>query len=127
MKRLTVAVLIVMLLLITYAVTFCTPKEKYFILLTTAYYPGEECCAPWADGKTYTGADAGYGCIAIDPINGPLKLGQKVYVKGYGYGVCNDIGGAIKGWRADLCFNTLEQAQLWGVKLAEFYVIEEVK
>ena len=126
MKRLPIAVLIVMLLLITYAIAFCTPKQKYFLLTTTAYYPGIECCYPHHDGLTATGAEAGYGCIAIDP-KGPLKLGQKVYVEGYGYGVCNDVGSAIKGWRIDVCFDTYEEAVEWGVQLVKVYVIKEVK
>jgi len=123
MKKLTVAVLIVMLLLITYAVTFCTPKQKYFLMTATAYYPGVESCGEWADGYTYTGDVAGYGCIAIDP-KGPLKLGQRVYVEGYGYGVCNDIGGAIKGWKIDVCFDTYEEAIEWGVKLVKVYIMD---
>ena len=124
MKRLTVAVLITMLLLITYAVTFCTPKQKYFLMTATAYYPGVESCGEWADGYTYTGDVAGYGCIAIDPDAGILKLGQRVYVEGYGYGVCNDIGGAIKGWKIDVCFDTLQEAKEWGVRLVKVYVME---
>lgn len=124
MKRLTIAVLIVILLLITYAVTFCAPKERYFIMVATAYYPGIECCGEWADGYTYTGAVAGYGCIAIDPNAGILKFEQKVYVEGYGHGTCNDIGSAIKGWKIDVCFDTLEEAKEWGVKLVKVYVIK---
>ena len=127
MKRLTIAVLIVMLLLITYAVVFCTPKPKYFILKVTGYCPCELCCGEWADGYTYTGDRAGYGCIAIDPNAGILKMGQRVYVEGYGHGVCNDIGGAIKGWEADVCFPHHWQAVAWGVQLVKVYVIKEVK
>jgi len=124
MKRLTVAVLIVMLLLIAYAVTFCVPKEKYFILKVTGYCPCKICCGEWANGLTYTGDKAGYGCVAIDPDAGILKLRQKVYVESYGYGVCNDIGSAIKGWEADVCFDTYEEAVEWGVQLVKVYVLE---
>ena len=124
MKNLTMAVLIVMLLLITYAVVFCTPEYKYYYLTATAYYPGLECTYPFTDGLTSTGAKAGKGCIAIDP-KGPLKMGQRVYVVGYGEGVCNDVGSAIKGWRIDVCFNTYEEAVEWGVKLVKVYVLED--
>jgi len=99
-------------------------QEKYFLMTATAYYPGEECCAPWANGLTYTGDKAGKGSVAIDPHNGPLKLGQKVYVEGYGYGTCNDIGEAIKNWKIDLCYDTLEEAQEYGVKLVKVFVID---
>ena len=122
MKNLTIVVAIVMIFLIIYTVTFCTPK--YYILTATAYYPGAECCYPWNNGKTYTGDIAGKGCIAIDPKNGPLKMGQHIYVEGYGYGICNDIGSAIKGWKIDVCFNTYEEAVEWGVKLVKVYVLK---
>jgi len=121
MKNLTMAVLIVMLLLITYAVVFCTPK--HFALTATAYYPGPECTYPFDDGLTATGDIAGKGSIAIDP-KGPLNMGQRVYVEGYGEGVCNDVGSAIKGWKIDLCFDTLQEAKEWGVKLVKVYVLE---
>lgn len=127
MKALTTWVLIIMLLLIAYAVTFCTPKDKYFILKVTGYCPCKICCGEWADGLTFTGDIAGYGCVAIDPDAGILRMGQRVYIEGYGYGVCNDIGGAIKGWEADVCFNTHEEALKWGVQLVKVYVIKEVK
>ena len=123
MKKLTIAVLIVMLLLITYTVVFCTPKDKFYYLTATAYYPGPECTYPFDDGFTATGDIAGKGSIAIDPVNGPLKLGQRVYVMGYGEGVANDVGSAIKGWKIDLCFDTYEEAIEWGVQLVKVYII----
>jgi len=100
------------------------PEARYFLMEATAYYPGPECCDPWANWKTYTGDDAGKGSIAIDPKNGPLKLGQKIFVEGYGYGICNDIGGAIKEWKIDLCYDTLEEAKEWGRKLVKVYLVE---
>ena len=116
-----------MLLLITYAVTFCKPEGKYFILKVTGYCPCKICCGEWANGLTYTGDKAGRGCVAIDPDAGILKMGQKVYVESYGYGVCNDIGGAIKGWEADVCFDTHQEALDWGVRLVKVYVLKEVE
>ena len=100
------------------------PEAKHFIMEASAYYPGPECCDPFADWKTATGADAGKGCIAIDPKNGPLKLGQKVFVEGYGYGICNDVGGAITEWEVDLCYNTLKEAKDYGRKLVKVYLLE---
>ena len=115
--------LTLMLLFMFYAVTFCTSKPKFYYLTATAYYPGPECTYPYDDGFTATGAKAGKGCIAVDPKNGPLKLGQRVYVVGYGEGVCNDVGSAIKGWKIDLCFDTYKEAIEWGVKLVKVYVL----
>ena len=101
-------------------------KPKCIIAETTAYCPCELCCGIWADGFTFTGDKAGKGCIAIDPKNGILKMGQKVYIKGYGYGICNDIGGAIKGERRlDLCFDTHKEALEWGRKFIKVCIITE--
>ena len=105
------------------------PKEKqeepkYFIMEATAYYPGEECCWPYADGKTAYGHEAGKGSIAFDPDAGILKPGQKVYIPGYGHGICNDTGGAIKGWKIDLCFDTLQEAKEFGRQLVKVYLTE---
>jgi len=99
-------------------------QGKYFTMVATGYCPCEICCERWADGLTYTGDKVGRGCIAIDSKAGILKLGQKLYIQGYGYGVANDIGGAIKGWEVDLCFNTHQRALEWGRKLVRVYVIE---
>ena len=99
------------------------PEAKYFLMTATAYYPGPECCHPYADGYTATGAIAGRGCIAIDPENGPLKLGQKVFIEGYGYGICNDVGEAITEWEIDLCYDTLKEAKEYGRKLVKVFLI----
>ena len=123
MQKVVTTVLVLMLLSITYAVTFCDPEGKYYLMTATAYYPGPESCHPYDDGFTATGAKAGKGCIAVDPKNGPLKLGQRVYVVGYGEGVCNDVGSAIKGWKIDLCFDTYKEAIEWGVKLVKVYIL----
>lgn len=98
--------------------------DKHFIMTATAYYPGPESCYPFDDGFTSTGAVAGKGCIAIDPKAGILKMGQKVFVEGYGYGECNDVGSAIKGWKIDLCFDTYEEAINWGRHLVKVWILK---
>ena len=62
--------------------------------------------------------------IAIDPKAGILKMGQKVFVEGYGYGECNDVGSAIKGWKIDLCFDTYEEAINWGRHLVKVWILK---
>ena len=121
----TILFLALIILLISIRVILVgSAEQEYFIMVSTGYCPCEKCCGQWADGKTYTGDVAGKGCIAIDPHNGPLKLGQKVYIEGYGHGVCNDIGGAIKNWDADLCFDTHQEALEWGRKKVKVFVIK---
>jgi len=127
MKKLIILIEIIILILIIY---IAIPKQgngeelKYFILEATGYYPGPESCAPFDDGFTAIGDVAGRGSVAIDDKNGPLQMRQKVWVEGYGLGKCNDRGSAIKGWKIDLCFNTLEEAKEWGRKLTKVYLLE---
>lgn len=119
MRTITLLVLILLLMSV-----LCVFSTKYFDLTATGYYPGPECTYPFDDGFTAIGHIAGKGSIAIDPVNGPLKFNQKVYVEGYGYGICNDVGSAIKGWKIDLCFDTYEEAVEWGRQLVRVYIIK---
>jgi len=96
-----------------------TEKEidyPVYQVLATAYTPDELSCAPFADGYTATGYPAGYGSIAIDPDYGMFKFGDVLYVEGYGLGVADDVGSAIKGRHIDVCFNLgeIEKAYNWG-------------
>ena len=72
---------------------------------------------------TYTGVLAEYGVIAVDPDF--LPLGTKVFVEGYGFASCEDTGGAIKGTRVDLCFNSVDECFQWGVQDVKLYVLEQ--
>lgn len=130
MKKLITLIKII-IFIIAFYIIFIAPEVKaekegkYFLMTATGYYPGPECTYPYNDGFTATGAKAGRGCIAIDPKAGILKMGQKVYVERYGMGVCNDVGSAIKDWKIDLCFDTLEEAKEWGIKLVKVYLLED--
>jgi 3D (Asp-Asp-Asp) domain-containing protein len=95
-------------------------------VLATAYTPDERCCAPYADGYTATGYPAGYGSIAIDPDYGMFQYGDVLYVEGYGLGVADDCGSAIKGKHIDVCFNLgeLQKADDWGRKYVRVWKIE---
>ncbi len=95
-------------------------------VLATAYTPDEICCAPYADGFTATGYPAGYGSIAIDPDYGMFRYGDVLYIEGYGLGVADDCGSAIKGKHIDVCFNLgeLQKADNWGRKQVRVWKIE---
>lgn len=99
-------------------------EGNYYVMESSGYYPGAECCHPFDDGFTAIGDVAGKGSIAIDDVSGPLRMGQRVYVEGYGYGKCNDRGSAIKDWKIDLCFDTLQEAKNWGRRLVRVYIIK---
>ena len=125
MKKLIILIeIIVLILLISIPNQGDGEEIKYFILESSGYYPGPECTYPFNDGFTAIGDVAGRGSVAIDDKNGPLRMGQRVWVEDYGPGKCNDRGSAIKGWKIDLCFSTYEEAIAWGRKLTKVYVLE---
>lgn len=83
----------------------------------TAYCPCEFCNGQWADGITSTGNTAQAGrTIAVDPTVIPYN--SNVKINGHTY-VAEDCGGAIKGNRIDIFFNSHEEAMQFGVQYAE--------
>ncbi|MEW8979508.1 MAG: G5 domain-containing protein [Symbiobacterium sp.] len=91
-------------------------------MIATAYTPGPE-SNPDGSGLTYTGIPARRGVVAVDPSVIPLYT--RVYVEGYGPAVAADTGGAIRGNRIDVCFDTLEEALAWGVRRVRVYVLAD--
>ena len=45
-----------------------------------------------------------------------LLSGSEVYIEGYGYAICDDIGGAIHGNIIDVGVDNYDQAYKWGMK-----------
>lgn len=84
----------------------------------TGYSPRE----PGLDFHTATGARAKRGVIAVDPR--VIPLGTRVYVPGYGYAVARDTGGAIKGKRIDLCFDTVAECYKWGRRKVTIIILD---
>lgn len=71
---------------------------------------------------TATNRDAnGYSTIAVDPR--VIPLGSTVYVEGYGYAVAEDTGGDIKGNRIDVFFPSESEAQNWGRRNVNVYIV----
>ena len=77
---------------------------------------------------TASGTVARVGAIAVDPT--VIPLGSRVYITSddgtswiYGYAVCEDTGGKIKGNRIDLFFNTESECINFGVKQAKVYIL----
>lgn len=75
-----------------------------------------------AYGITATGTRAAKGTVAVDPK--VIPLGTRLYVEGYGYAVASDTGGAIKGNRIDLYFNTTSECYGFGRRSVKVYVLE---
>ena len=100
-----------------------TPSGNVIICTATAYspYDGGSYCDLTASGARATRNPDGYSTIAVDP--NVIPLGTKLYVKGYGYGIAQDTGGAIKGNKIDVFFNTTEECINWGVKTVEVTIL----
>ncbi|ELK39211.1 hypothetical protein D478_25723 [Brevibacillus agri BAB-2500] len=63
-----------------------------------------------------------YSTIAADLRIFPL--GTILYIPGYGYGVVADKGGAIRGHKIDLYFETKQDVfNQWGKKSVDVYIV----
>jgi 3D (Asp-Asp-Asp) domain-containing protein len=95
---------------------------KEMVMEATGYTAGKE-SNPDGNGYTYTGMKAVRGIVAVDPRVIPLYT--RVYVEGYGEAIAADIGGAIKGLKIDLCFDTVPEALQWGRRPAKVYILND--
>lgn len=104
------------------------PSKK---VVATGYTAGYESTGKTPDhpyyGVTYSGVKVKrdlYSTIAADLSVFPL--GTILYIPNYGYGVVADIGGAIKGNKIDLYFETVTDVyNEWGKREVDVYVIKE--
>lgn len=78
-------------------------------------------------GITYSGVKVKrdlYSTVAADLTVFPI--GTILFIPGYGYGVVADKGGAIKGNKLDLYYETVEDVyNQWGKKEIDVYVIKQ--
>lgn len=77
-------------------------------MIATAYTAGCFGCS----GITAIGRPAGHGIVAVDPI--VIPLGTRLFIPGYGFAIAGDTGGAIRGRRIDLGFNSMRDAMRFG-------------
>lgn len=97
----------------------------------TAYCSCETCCNKWALNRPVdeNGKDIVYGAIgerlkegysiAVDPT--VIPYGTEVMINGHTY-KAQDCGGAIKGNRIDIYFESHQAALNFGVRYAEVFV-----
>lgn len=114
-------------------------KPEVVRLETTGYCPCQICCGwkrTWYGkpvvasgpdkgkrkrvGITASGAPAKHGTIAADTSVFPF--GTVMHIPGYGFGVVEDRGGAIKGTKIDLYFTHHDKALAWGRQRKEVKV-----
>ena len=84
----------------------------------TAYLPTDGN----GEGITAMGIPATYGVAAVDPS--VIPLGSRLYVPGYGEAIAADTGGAISGYRIDLCMESYEQAMAFGRRVITVFLID---
>lgn len=78
-------------------------------------------------GYTYSGTPARVGAIAVDPNY--IPLGTRMYIVSndgqyiYGIATAEDIGGAIKGYKVDLYFDTFDECWTFGVRDCTVYIL----
>ncbi|WP_315116742.1 3D domain-containing protein [uncultured Clostridium sp.] len=89
---------------------------------STGKSPGHPQFGITATGTTARRNNGGYSTIAVDPR--VIPLGTKVYVEGYGYAIAEDTGGAIKGNIIDVYLDNNNQANNWGVKWVNVYILK---
>jgi len=87
-------------------------------MVATAYTAGCGGCS----GITASGRPAGHGIVAVDPR--VIPLGTHMYIPGYGHAVAGDTGGAIRGRRIDLGFNSNRAANQFGRRAITVYLIK---
>ena len=91
--------------------------EEYVI---TAYCHCVKCCGK-SDGITASGVKAIEGItVAMDKS---MAFGTKIYIDGIGERIVQDRGGAIKGNRIDLYFDSHQEALNFGRQTKEVTIL----
>ncbi|MGD0473561.1 MAG: 3D domain-containing protein [Candidatus Velthaea sp.] len=88
-------------------------------MVATAYTAGCDGCS----GITASGRPAGHGIVAVDPRY--IPLGTHLYIPGYGQATAGDTGGAIRGNRIDLGFESHRDAMKFGRRPIVVYVFDK--
>lgn len=94
------------------------PYSQMMGMEATAYLPTDGS----AEGITAMGIPATYGIVAVDPD--VIPLGSRVYIPGYGEALAADTGGAIYGYRIDLCMEDYYQAMEFGRRNVTVFVLK---
>lgn len=96
-------------------------------MTATAYDATFESCGKHPDhpqyGITYSGLRVRPGIVAVDPK--VIPLGTYLYVEGYGEALAADKGGAIKGNRIDLYYESPEDVAKYGKRAVKVYVLDK--
>ena len=92
--------------------------ERYTV---TAYCPCVKCCGK-TNGITASGEKAVEGVTVA--MNKSIPFGTKIYIDGVGERIVQDRGGAIKGNRIDLYFDSHQDALNFGRQTKQVTIIK---
>lgn len=93
-------------------------SNRSLIMTASAYTAYDDGCG----GITYRGNTLRRGLVAVDP--NVIPLGTRLYIPGYGFAIADDIGGAIRGNRIDLAFESRSEAFQFGVRRITVYIFD---
>ncbi|MFZ5353829.1 MAG: 3D domain-containing protein [Bacillota bacterium] len=100
---------------------------KSMVMSATAYDATFESCGKHEDdpyyGITASGLRVRPGIVAVDPK--VIPLGTWLYVEGYGEALAADTGGAIKGNKIDLYFESPDDVRKFGRKKLKVYILDK--
>lgn len=105
------------------------PEDAWVAVVATAYCPCEKCCGIWAENRpngivyTASGAIAEEG-VTIAADWSVYPPGTVILVEGLGEYIVQDRGGAIKGQKIDVYFESHEDALQFGRQEVKIKVIE---
>ena len=101
--------------------TLTYTRAEQFV--ATAYHNSDPGCTEW----TATGTLCRVGAIAVDPK--VIPYGTRMYIVTndgeyiYGIAVAEDCGGAIKGNRVDLYFDSVDECWTFGIRDCTIYFL----
>lgn len=93
-------------------------QGRSFYVSATAYSAFD----PGNTNRTAMGTLLRRGVIAVDPA--VIPLGTRVFIPGYGEAIAEDVGGAIRGNRIDIAFESHEEALSFGRQELEIFIME---
>lgn len=94
---------------------------KVINMVATGYDSSWESNYPFFGQPSYIGLPLARGIVAVDP--NVIPMGTKLFVEGYGEAIAADQGGAIKGNRIDLFFDSRQEALNWGMKTVKVTIL----
>ena len=113
-------------ILILIALLACPASPRIVRMNVSAYCPCSQCCGAYADGRTATNYKIKTGDRFVAAPK-TYAFGTKMVIKGYNDGkpvIVRDRGGAIKGNKLDLYFDTHQEALNWGRKQIDVEILK---